>query len=363
MRPKGVTMKDIAAAAGVSQTTVSLILNRKFDSFHAETIKKVMDTAKSMNYQFPHSLSQPDSNTVMVISVQTANPYYAAMLQGIDKAAFSQSINLLSVCTYHNPTLEATYLQLAIDQRLRGVIFLCLPDNMEAYENACASIPVVVVCDKDANVRGDIVELNHFDAGALAAKHLLELGHTHIAVMSHVIDGSTSSAKSRLNGILSEVQKGAPKENLLMLTSKSTWTNVLENPGFHYEVGYTLAQDKRLYQNNVTGIICVNDMMAYGAMDALRRKGYRIPEDFSIIGSDNLVFSQMAQVSLTTVEFYSSVIAQSALTTLLNRTSLADTSPMVYSAAQFRVQCQPSLLVRSSTGPARTAPFPDPTPI
>ena len=358
MRPKGITMKDIANAAGVSQTTVSLILNRKFDSFHAETVKKVMDTAKSMNYQFPHSFSQFESNTVMVISVQSANPYYAAMQQGIDKAAFSQSFNLISVCTYHNPDLEATYLQFAIEQRLRGVIFLCLPDNLEAYENACASLPVVVVCDKDANVRGDIVELNHFDAGALAARHLLSQGHTHIAVLSHVIDGSTSSAKSRLNGILSEVQKGASKENLLMLTSKSTWSNVLENPNFHYQVGYTLAQDKRLYQSGVTGIICVNDMMAYGAMDVIIGKGFRIPEDFSIIGSDNLVFSQMPQVSLTTVEFYASVIAQSALTTLLNRTSLSDSSPLVYSAAQFRVQCQPSLLVRDSTGPARTHALP-----
>ena len=97
--------------------------------------------------------------------------------------------------------------------------------------------------------------------------------------------------------------------------------------------------------------------MAYGAMDALCRMGYRIPEDFSIIGSDNLLYSNMTQISLTTIEHHADIVAQSALTTLLNRTHISAANQPVASAAQFHVLCQPSLVVRDSTGPARTCPI------
>ena len=116
-------------------------------------------------------------------------------------------------------------------------------------------------------------------------------------------------------------------------------------------MGYSLAQSKKLYQGNITGLICVNDMLAYGVMNALIEKGYRIPEDFSVIGSDNLLFSNMPGISLTTIEHYPDVIAQSALTTLLNRIRLTGST---MSSTRFQVQCQPTLLVRGSTGPVRT---------
>ena len=106
------------------------------------------------------------------------------------------------------------------------------------------------------------------------------------------------------------------------------------------------------------GIICVNDMVAYGAMDALIYRGYRIPEDFSVIGLDNLLFSGMPQVSLTSTERHPHIVAQSALTTPLNRTHMSVTNQSASSAARFQVQCQPNLIIRRSTGPVRTRPLP-----
>ena len=85
-----------------------------------------------------------------------------------------------------------------------------------------------------------------------------------------------------------------------------------------------MAQNKKIFQNDITGLICVNDLMAYGVMDALIAKGYRIPEDFSVIGSDNLLFSGMSRVSLTSIEHHTDILAQSALTTLLNRTRMLE---------------------------------------
>ena len=88
-------------------------------------------------------------------------------------------------------------------------------------------------------------------------------------------------------------------------------------------------------------------------MDALIERGYRIPEDFSVIGSDNLLFSNLSRVSLTTIEHHPDIVAQSALSTLLSRTHIFVNNQSASNAACFQVRCQPALIVHGSTGPVR----------
>lgn len=361
MRTKGVTMKDIAREAGVSQSAVSMILNQKTSSFPTETIEKVLSTAAKMNYNFRTVPKTSTSTDILVLAPQLTSPYFATMLQSIDCSAIPQGIHVVSACTYHSPEVEETFLQMAVKQDFLGVIFLYPPDNGPAFRNAAPRLPIVTICDRANRVAGDIIELNNFEAGAMAAQHLLSLGHTNIAVMTSSSDRSTTSRATRVAGIITEVQKVVSEDHLLILTNNnSSWKGVLEKASFHYQAGYSLAQNKKIFQNGITGIICVNDLMAYGAMDALCRMGYRIPEDFSVIGSDNLLYSNMPQISLTSIEHHPDIVAQSALTTLLNRTHMSASNQPVASAAQFHVICQPSLVVRNSTGPARLDPLPIP---
>ena len=350
MCAKSATMRDIAKAANVSQSTVSMILNGKSSSFPAATIERVLNTAAAMNYAHRKPARHPASSTVLVITDQYTNPYYANMHQGIDRAARPQGISIVSGCTYHDPDTEAELLHMALENKYLGVIFLYPPDNEEAFRNARQHIPIVTICDRSSNVEGDIVELNNFHAGVLAARHLLDMGHTNIAVLTHSSDRSTTSRATRVAGILSEIKRDLGEDHLLLLTGNNSKTGYLSENSFHYHVGYSLAQSKKLYQGNITGLICVNDLLAYGVMDALIEKGYRIPEDFSVIGSDNLLFSNVSGVSLTTIELYPDVIAQSALTTLLSRVKIPGAA---LTSTRFHVQCQPSLLARGSTGPVR----------
>lgn len=353
MCAKKTTMRDIAKAANVSQSTVSMVLNGKAASFPAATIERVLKTASAMNYTLPQNPITFAGSTVLVITVQLTNPYYAAMQQGIDRAAFPHSINVITGCSYHDPALEASFLQMAVANNLLGVIFLYPPDNMEAFQNARTQIPIVTVCDRASEIPGDIVELNNFEAGILTARHLMNLGHTKIAVLSHASDRITTSRATRVAGILSEIRRELPEEQLLILSGNNAQARYLKDNSLHYHVGYSLAQNQKLYQNDITGLICVNDMLAFGVMDALAEKGYRIPEDFSVVGSDNLLFSGMSRVSLTTVELHPDLVAETALATLLNRlqmrSSLATTS--------FQTKCQPTLIPRGSTGPARKQPL------
>lgn len=353
MCAKRVTMSDVAKAANVSQATVSMILNGKSNAFPSSTIEKVFNTATAMNYKC-RSAPNPNSTTILVITVQSTNPYYAAMLQSIDRVASQYAITVLTGCTYHDPLMEDALLEMALTQNHLGIIFLYPPDNKEAFAKARIHIPIVVICDKSNSVTGDIVELNNFEAGVLTAKHLLDLGHTHIAVLTHTFDRTTTSQATRVAGILSQVKQALPEDRLLLLEAGSSKSGYLNENNFHYQVGYSLAQNKKIYQNDITGLVCVNDMLAYGVMDALAEKGYEIPKHFSVVGSDNLLFSGMSQVSLTTIEVHPEIIAQSAFITLLNRVQMNHSR----NTARFQVQCQPNLIIRGSTGPARTTPLP-----
>lgn len=355
MCAKKATMRDIAKAANVSQSTVSLILNGKSSAFPAATIEKVLQTASEMNYSLPQIQTSFANSTVLVITVQLTNPYYAAMQQGVDRAAFPHKINVITACSYHDPALEASFLQMAVSNRVLGVIFLYPPDNDEAFQQARTQIPIVTISDRASEVPGDIVELNNFEAGILTAKHLLNLGHRRIAVLSHASDRITTSRATRVAGILSEIRKELSEDNLLLLTGNNAQSRYLKENSLHYHVGYSLAQNQKLYQNNITGLICINDMLAYGVMDALLEKGYRIPEDFSVVGSDNLLFSGMSRVSLTTVEHRPDLVAETALATLLNRVQMRSS----LGTTSFQTKCQPTLIPRGSTGPVRTTLLPD----
>lgn len=352
MSGKRVTMRDIAEMAGVSQSAVSMILNQRYDAFPEETVQRVLEAAKSANYQMRKRAGRTArSRHILAITVQVTNPYYAEMLQSLDRAAIAQGIRITAVSTYHHPELEADALDMAIRQHYLGVIFLYPADGTEAYERANAQIPIVTICDKSSRVHGDIVEMNHFEAGAIAADHLISMGHRRIAVLSHASDRNTTAGATRLAGILAEIRKHGDQQPPLILTHADSWSNMLNERSYHYQTGYDLAQDPQIAEKGITGLICVNDLMAYGAIDALARQGCRVPEDLSVIGSDDILFSQMERVSLTTIEYHPDVVARAALTTLLNRTDLSTEEQIWAGIARFQVQCQPTLVIRGSTGP------------
>ena len=117
---------------------------------------------------------------------------------------------------------------------------------------------------------------------------------------------------------------------------------------YDYDLGYSLAKKTEFLNSNATAIIAINDMLAMGAMDSLIEQGFRIPEDYSIVGFDNLIYSSLSRVSLTTVDSHPDILAQSAIDVLRHRLNLSPTNSLIKSA-RFKTECQPRLIVRKST--------------
>ena len=354
MSAKKPTMTDIAKLAGVSQSTVSNIVGgSKLSSFPKATVDKVLEAAKELNYT-PRKKSRPDSRepqskTILVLAVKMTNPYYPFVLQSIERAARANGLHVVCGDTYYLPEMEKNYLELAVEQHFLAAIYLYPPVNAQALKKANLLIPVITICDNDRSALVDLVEMNNFKAGCLAAEHLLSLGHRKIAFLTNTIEGNLART-ARLAGIRHQMTDTPLECTLNVLSRKSISAEEAMSDNYDYNTGYHLAQDPTLYAQGNTAIVAINDMVALGAMDAVLEKGYRVPGDFSIIGFDNLLYTGFSRISLTTVDNHADLLAQSAMDVLLHRIHLSNSSTLV-SEARFKIECQPRLIVRNSTAP------------
>lgn len=351
MYTKKVTMQDIARAAGVSQTAVSMILNQKGTAFPSETVNRVMNAAQELGYVFNRRQENSGRSIIMVIVTSISNPYYTVMLQSLHQIANEQNIQIMVACTYHNSNTEAQYLALAIKDEYLGIIYLHAPDNVEAYEASRRKIPIVALCNRVKYISGDTIQTDNFEAGFTAAQHLLDLGHKHLAVLTGSFRADAGST-SRLNGIYSAMEKSGLMQNLLVLHGPSDWKRILYDHDFYMNLGYRLVSSPRIHEEKITGIICSNDLIAFGAMDYLISHHYRIPEDYSVIGSDNTRYSSLPQVSLTTINLHMDEIARAAYNTLTSRALLTKTGTSG-SSTKLLVQCSVDLIKRDSTAPLK----------
>ena len=347
---KNVTMADVAKRANVSQPTVSMILSgRHASSFPSSTAERVLTAARELGYLSGRGDGIPRSRQILVLAVTVTNPYYSTMVHSIERLIQDTEFRILVCDTYHIPEVETAYLDFAVQAKYAGVIFLYPPDNPEAFHAVSHNLPVIAICDRTSNMKPDIVELDNRLSGALAAEHLLSLGHRKLAFLSNSPAGNTGRSM-RLEGIQSKMRKHGLDGNLLLCIKDDNSADSIQYADYAYRTGRQLALDERIYSSGVTGLICVDDMLAFGAMDALLERGYRIPRDFSIIGFDNLLYSGFSRISLTTIDHRMSLVSQSAAELLLHRIR----NPLCEAGsesglARFKFECAPTLVVRGST--------------
>ena len=185
----------------------------------------------------------------------------------------------------------------------------------------------------------------------MAAEHLHALGHQRIAVLTSPLKRNTARTE-RLNGLKAYFAQHLPDNDLVLCIENNSEADNLAERLNDYHAGYLLAQNEKLYDQGVTAIVCINDMLAYGVIDSLRERGISVPEDVSVLGFDNLFYSRLTGVSLTTVDQHTEMLARSAVEVLLQKLKMppggagaADTVP------RYKVECHPQLVARGTTAP------------
>jgi len=356
MKEKQATSQDVARAAGVSQSTVSMILNgKRLPSFTDETIRKVFDAANSLGYKGVRSkrTTTAQADTIVVFCPVVSNPYYASVIQSLEQAAYEKGFRTVICTTYRSADIERRNLREVNKESTAGIIFTCIPLHKALVEDINYQIPIVVIGDRDESINVDTVEVNSYRSGIAVAEHLIDLGHRHISLISTSLDNQNIIRVKRMEGIRDTMAKLDGESGFYVKSRKVSSLTDISDLDIEHKVGFELTRECLVETPFVTAMIGINDMVAYGILDALHSAGHTVPDEYSVCGFDNIFPSQMLNVSLSSVENFVQQKGRSALDILLKRITSRGGQPGAADSITH-VEYQPRLIVRTSTGRART---------
>lgn len=287
---------DVAKLAGVSTATVSYVLNNT-RSITEETRKKVMDAVEALNYKpdmIARSMVKNETMQLGIVLDNITNPFFGEIILGFENAAIEKGY-FINICTgYKN--LD-NYFENFISRRMDGIFIAALPVKFhmnEVYKLVDEGIKVVV----SANVEADIkkvssIENDYIEAMEDAVAHLYNLGHRDISYLS----GLSRNLKfdRRIEGYIKACNKYKLScvDRLLFEGSAPYNTEILD--------GYNLAEKLVTSGKSFTAVICLNDLMAMGAIKLFKEKGMRIPQDVSVMGFDDIPYSAAWTPSISTM--------------------------------------------------------------
>ena len=323
-----------------------MILSGRTDvSFSADTVRKVRETAEALGYA-PTAKKRPslfDRKTVLIVCPNVLNPYYSTIVQAIQQAA----ADTLVYTTYRDAENEIRILNAVAGSDLAGVVFTMMPQSTELVERVNRLVPVVVIGDRNTSLNVDTVEMNNYSAGAIIAHYMIGLGHKHIAYISTTLNEANSARVRRLEGVRDTYRDECPEGSVIVRSREVTPKEERDNISIEHAVGFELTR-KCLGERRITAFVAVNDMVAYGVLDAIRAEGRRVPEDYSVCGFDNIFPSQFLPVGLTTVEHYIADKGRNAFEILHSKMSGESSDRNI-----TRVEFKHHLIVRDSTAAPR----------
>jgi DNA-binding LacI/PurR family transcriptional regulator len=327
------SIRDVAAAAGVSYQTVSRVLNGSL-SVSADTRQRVKDSIARLGYRpnrAARALVAGRIQTVTVVTSDTTLYGYASTLQGIEEAARGAgfAVNVIVVDSAGDEHVGLT-VDHAADPWAGAVIVIGFdPAAVAVLEGLPDTIPVVAVTQPGGgDHRHASVALDERAAAAAATRYLLGLGHRNVP---HVAVPTAGRATARQMGWLDTLQK----ERLPARVVRSPGWRVADG----YEVGLALAADR-----DVTAVLCGNDDLALGVRRALFDAGRDVPEEVSLIGFDDVPGAAYWTPALTTVRMDFAA---------LGRASFEMALAMLEGQAPGTPDLPaPMLVLRESTGPA-----------
>lgn len=356
MAGKKVTSSDVAKLAGVSQATVSMVLNKKYNvSFSKEVIQKVEEAAEELGYVLPKRKTRREERReklLVVISPNLTNPYYVMLLQGIESRATEQGFGIFVCNTQRDLKLEERYLKMIPSMNPQGIIYMCNPSQcfMGMVEDLSRNIPVVVINNQNERLNVDAVELDNSKLGRLMARHLLELGHRDVAYIAPPLTARQKQRSKRVEGFLKEFKNAGLEGHVIIKAADERIDRDVPGIDSEYRIGYDLTKELLRERRDMTAIVGLNDMIAFGIMDALYDEKYKVPGDMSVMGCDNTLFAKVKQVSLTTIEHFVIYKGRDACDIIMKkigsqRKKFTEIEPV----SIYHVEYEPKIVVRGTT--------------
>lgn len=360
MARKKSTSSDVAERAGVSQATVSMILNKKYNvSFSRETVEKVEQAARELGYQLPSRKGRKENKKeklIVVFCPTLTSPYYVLLLQGIESVANKQGFGVFICNTQRDARLEEKYLKMMSAMGPQGIIYACNPhpDFQEQVEELAKEIPLVIISNKEKTTTVDAINQDNTVVGKMMARHLLDLGHRKVAFITPPLTKRQWQRSKRVDGFVREFEKEGLKDSVIIKAADESIDRQSPAMDTEYSMGYRLTMELLRDGEEFTAIAGQNDMMAIGALDALREARLHVPRDVSVIGCDNIFYSGIRRISLTTIDHFVALKGRDACDIIIRKIDtrdgfLTDMMP----ASLYNIEYTPKLISRKTTGYAK----------
>lgn len=331
-----ITLREVAARAGVSQSLVSLALKGS-TRVSASTRERIRAAAEELGYRpnlNARRLASNRSNTLGVMLADLHNPVYAEILDGFytDEGRGSQPHQLLLAAGFRDPERERLGIESLIAQQVEGILLMGPLSTIHHIQSIAQQVPLVVIGRKVPSV--DCVLVDDALGLRLAVEHLVALGHRDIA---H-IDGGHGAGSATRRRAFQHVMADHGLETRMRIARGD----------YSEEGGRQAALELLNRTDRPTAVVAANDISAIGVLAAARTLELTVPDDLSVVGYDNTALAHNGYVDMTTVDYPRAQIGSKAWDLMTKRISHQSTQP------GRTVTVAPSLLARSTTRAPRT---------
>jgi LacI family transcriptional regulator len=314
-----VTIRDVAKAAEVSTSTVSHVIN---DTRYVSpaTRERVLRAMTELNYhpnRLARSLRNNKTYALGVLLPNSANPFFAEVLLGIEAAGYDHGYNIIMGNANDDPERELSYLQVLLSRQVDGILLISTGAHHESIALLTSQHTPVVVVDRCTNIPSiDEIFTANKQGGLLATSYLLDLGHTRIGCITG--PSFLTPSAERVEGY----------HEALAAAGITTEDDLIVTGDFQHASGYQAAQHLLALKTPPTAIFACNDLMAVGAMCAIHEAGLRVPDDMSVIGFDDIPLASYTIPRLTTVGQPARQIGQLAVERLVARLQADEQEPL-----------------------------------
>lgn len=328
------TIKDVAFAAGVSVGTVSRVLAG--NSTVTTKMRLRVDTAVSELGFRPNfaarALRRQKTDIIGLVVPDITNPFFAQLVKHIEKLTTDLGHSVILANTNDDPVYEAKQVRTLLDRAPLGIILISAPgDPARVFDTNTRLVTL------DRKLTGyPCIATDHEFSSNLATKHVLDLGHKHIAYFAGSAD--TEVAVAREKGFVAAINKW-------QTNNPSDIQYQILRGSFDFESGETLAQSllANRDRDRPTAIVAASDQQAIGVMRAAGDAGLRIPDDLAIMGFDDIALASLVKPRLTTIRQSVELLASAAVAAIMDEAELGKS-----------VHFPGQLIIRNSTGTVQT---------
>ena len=327
-----VTIIDVAREAGVSFATVSRVVNGK-GYVSPQTREKVIQAMTRIGYTVnrqARALAGGRHQVIGLLVPDLDTSYIGEVLRGIDEELVANSYDLMLYTTHKRRTRESVFANSLTNGMTDGLLMI-LPMAPEAYVDSIRrrGFPFVLIDHEGLDREGPSVGATNREGARQAMRYLLGQGHRRIGIITGNME--MDCARERLAGCHEALSEAAIDHDPALVKSGD----------FHRQLAFTLTQEYLAMPERPTAIFAANDLSAFGAMDAIRAAGLRVPHDVSVVGFDDIPDARWTHPQLTTVRQPMREMGQRAARMLLQMIDHPELPPQ-------RIELPTELIVRES---------------